>query len=172
MPGGGCGAFYFGRRWQPWLPARFTSDGVSQAATAEGTKRQIRVSKKAKVLSKAGTLRVSQLAANRSRHLILHEMRAGLNCLATIASTAAFLGLFGTILGILGSFGGCGGEKSMCMAALAQGLSNALIPAALGLMVALLALASHSHFRAEVKMFNQEMSAAILEMENRLAALS
>lgn len=96
-------------------------------------------------------------------------MKRGVSGLATIASTAPFFGLFGSVLGIVNSFVGCGGEKSACMAALTERLSQAVIPTALGLLVAIPALWSYRHLCAQIEAFDVEMDAISVEILNRLS---
>jgi biopolymer transport protein ExbB/TolQ len=67
-------------------------------------------------------------------------MKRGLKTLATIASVAPWLGLLITVIGIVGSFVGCGGEKSTCMAAIVDRLANVIARSALGLLVGIIAL--------------------------------
>jgi biopolymer transport protein ExbB/TolQ len=60
--------------------------------------------------------------------------------LATIASVAPFVGVFGTVLGILNSFQGENGPRDAIMAAVTKGLSESLWPMAFGLLVGLVSL--------------------------------
>lgn len=107
-------------------------------------------------------------ASARSACIVRREMKRGLNSLATIASVAPWIGMFGTILGMLGSFKGCGGEKWMCMAATLAGLSDALWPTLLGLAVALTAMWFYRFLLTEVEALGLEMEIAFLDLANDL----
>jgi biopolymer transport protein ExbB/TolQ len=102
--------------------------------------------------------------------LVDRELRHGLAGLATVAATAPFLGMFGTAMGMVGCFTGGTGEKSTIMAALASGLCHAMAPAALGLLVAVPALAGYLSLRRRVEIFDVEMENASLELVNCLCS--
>ncbi|MBS1824810.1 MAG: MotA/TolQ/ExbB proton channel family protein [Acidobacteria bacterium] len=71
------------------------------------------------------------------------EMGRGINSLATISTIAPWLGIFATVDGIIGAFGGGSGEKSAMLAAVTMRLSEAIWPAAMGLAVGILAFVIH-----------------------------
>lgn len=95
-------------------------------------------------------------------------MKRGLNSLAPIASIAGWAGLFGTVLGIVNSFPGCGGERSACMAAADERLSDSFVPTGLGLLVALPALWGYRFLCREMDALDMEMENASLELVNYL----
>src|SRR5205823_11069551 len=64
------------------------------------------------------------------------EMKRGLSALATIGSTAPFVGLFGTVVGILNAFKGIESQKATGLSAVAGGIAEALVTTAFGLLVA------------------------------------
>jgi biopolymer transport protein ExbB len=97
-------------------------------------------------------------------------MSQGLSGLATIASVAPLVGAFSTLLGIVGSFQGCVGEKWAIYAAVLTRVSEALIPAVAGLLIAIPAWWFHQHFRSRVERFDAEMECACLELVNDLRA--
>jgi biopolymer transport protein TolQ len=84
-------------------------------------------------------------------------MKRGLSGLATIASVAPWFGLLITLIGIVGSFVGCGGEKSACMAVLADRLANALIRCVVGLFVGLLSLCGYRCLFAQPEELDTDM---------------
>ena len=69
-----------------------------------------------------------------------------LNVLATIGSVAPFVGLFGTVWGIMGSFAGIGAAKSTSLAVVAPGIAEALFATALGLFAAIPAVIAYNRF--------------------------
>jgi biopolymer transport protein TolQ len=89
--------------------------------------------------------------------------------LASVAYTAPFFGIIGTLVGILFSFRGTAGSRAAILAALASELSNALVPTGLGVLVALLAHWSRKHLLAKLNDFNVEMKTASLELVNELS---
>ena len=112
---------------------------------------------------------VVQRKLNSTRKSIHSDFRQGLAALATIAATAPFVGLFGTTLGIMNSFKGCGMEKTACMAATTQGISEALISTALGLLVAVPAALAYNYFATKLEFLDTENS---LTSEALAAALN
>lgn len=81
----------------------------------------------------AQAIEAAKRASARSATLIRLQLRRGLNGLATIASTAAWFGLFGTVLGMVNSFPGFAGDKGTLMAVIFERLSHAsyLLPSVL-----------------------------------------
>jgi biopolymer transport protein ExbB len=65
------------------------------------------------------------------------QLKRGLNILASIGSTAPFVGLLGTVIGIIGAFQGIAAEGSGNMSAISAGIAEALVVTAFGLMVAI-----------------------------------
>ena len=96
-------------------------------------------------------------------------MKRGLNSLATISSVAPFIGVFGTLLGIFNSFRGVGTEKSTVMYLTLTYLSDALLPTALGVLVAVLAFCFYKYLLASLENFDVEMKNASLELVDELA---
>ncbi len=87
---------------------------------------------------------------NRSLHLgattEVSRMQRKLSLLATTANTAPFIGLFGTVWGIMGSFQSIGLSKSASLATVAPGISEALVATAIGLAVAIPATVGYNIF--------------------------
>jgi len=69
----------------------------------------------------------------RSVAIVHAEMKRGLSGLATIGSTAPFVGLFGTVMGIINAFKGISASKATGLSAVAGGIAEALVTTALGL---------------------------------------
>jgi biopolymer transport protein ExbB/TolQ len=74
------------------------------------------------------------------------RMEKGLNVLATLGSNAPFIGLFGTVLGIIQSFGILSSQQGSAMNAVMLGLAEALIATAVGLFVAIPAVVAYNYF--------------------------
>ncbi len=73
--------------------------------------------------------------------------------LATIANGATFVGLFGTVMGIIDAFHGLGTAGAATLRAVAPGISEALITTAAGLFVAIPALVAYNQFTARIRIF-------------------
>ena len=93
--------------------------------------------------------------------LLVHrvELEKGLTVLATLGSNSPFIGLFGTVLGIIHAFGVLGlGQvaSSSSSATVMQGVSEALIATAIGLLVAIPAVIAYNLFSRRLKIFLTE----------------
>ena len=94
-----------------------------------------------------------------------------MNSLATIASTAPWVGLLGTLLGIYNSYPGGSWEKRTLLAIINARLSESLVPTALGISVALVAMWCYKYLLSEVEVFDQQMESTSLELINDLSRL-
>jgi biopolymer transport protein TolQ len=83
--------------------------------------------------------------------------------LATVASITPFIGLFGTVWGIMGSFQQIGASGSTSLAVVAPGIADALIATAAGLFAAIPAVYFYNHFTQQIKSFVQAMEDFSLE---------
>lgn len=80
-----------------------------------------------------------------------------LTFLATTGSTAPFIGLFGTVWGIMTSFKGIGETGSASLAVVAPGIAEALVATAIGLVAAIPAVMGYNHFQNKIKVLIAEM---------------
>jgi biopolymer transport protein ExbB/TolQ len=97
-------------------------------------------------------------AGERAAAVIHLQMSRGLTSLATIASVAPFVGLFGTVLGMINSFRGSCGSQSAELAMVTQGISESLATTALGLLVAIPAVWLYWYLHAQLDAFDSEMA--------------
>ncbi len=97
--------------------------------------------------------RAAQTAASES--LTLMERR--MTWLATIAQIAPFIGLFGTVMGIIDAFHGLGTAGAATLRAVAPGISEALITTAAGLIVAVPAVVGYNQLTAQLREFGARM---------------
>jgi biopolymer transport protein ExbB/biopolymer transport protein TolQ len=102
----------------------------------------------------------------RSVAIVHAEMKRGLSGLATIGSTAPFVGLFGTVMGIINAFKGISQQKVTGLSAVAGGISEALVTTALGLLVAVPAVWTFNYFTNKVEAFDVEMDNSSMELIN------
>jgi biopolymer transport protein ExbB/TolQ len=106
----------------------------------------------------------SKRALQRASAIKVAEFRRGLSGLATIGSTAPFVGLFGTVFGIINAFVGMGETANAGIGAIAGGIAEALVTTAVGLAVAVPAVWLFNYFTSKVDNF-------IVEMDNSSAEL-
>lgn len=109
-------------------------------------------------------IEASKRALQRAEAIKLAEFRRGLSGLATIGSTAPFVGLFGTVVGIINSFQQMKNAESAGIAAIAGGISEALFTTAFGLLVAVPAVWMFNYFTNKVDNFQVEMDNSSAEL--------
>ena len=97
---------------------------------------------------------------------VIDAAKRGLSALATIGSTAPFVGLFGTVVGILNAFKGIESNKATGLSAVAGGIAEALVTTALGLLVAVPAVWAYNYFTNKVEAFDVEMDNSSMELIN------
>lgn len=98
----------------------------------------------------------------------LIQLKQGLGFLATIGSTAPFVGLFGTVAGIINAFRNIAATGSGGMSVVSGGIAEALVTTALGIFVAIPAVAAFNYFTGKVENFHIEMNRASTQLINRL----
>jgi biopolymer transport protein TolQ len=91
-----------------------------------------------------------------------------LTWLATIAQTAPFVGLFGTVMGVVDAFQGLGSAGAATLRAVAPGISEALITTAAGLFVAVPAVVAYNQFNARIRVFASATDDFCRELLNSL----
>jgi len=96
------------------------------------------------------------------------QMKRGLGVLATIGSTAPFVGLFGTVVGIINAFRGIAATGSGGMAAVSGGIAEALVATALGIFVAIPAVVAFNLFTGRLEKYQVEMNRASSQVVNFL----
>jgi biopolymer transport protein ExbB/TolQ len=114
-------------------------------------------------------LEVVTSALDNAKEEALIEMKRGLGLLATIGSTAPFIGLFGTVVGIINAFRGIAANGSGGMAAVSGGIAEALVATALGIFVAIPAVVAFNQFTGKLDEFQVEMNKASSELVNYLS---
>ncbi|GFO53025.1 Tol-Pal system subunit TolQ [Geomonas sp. Red276] len=89
-----------------------------------------------------------------------------LTFLATTGSTAPFIGLFGTVWGIMSAFQNIGQSGSASLAVVAPGIAEALIATAIGLVAAIPAVMGYNHFQQRIRVLISEMDSFSTEFLN------
>jgi len=98
-----------------------------------------------------------QRAMQRARTQEVTRLERGLTFLATTASTAPFVGLFGTVWGIMTAFMGLSSTTSSTIQAVAPGIAEALIATAVGLAAAIPAVVMYNRFARQLRVLGAEM---------------
>jgi biopolymer transport protein ExbB len=109
-------------------------------------------------------IEASRRALERAEAIVHAELKRGVSSLATIGSTAPFVGLAGTVLGIINAFRGISTEKSTGLGAVAGGISEALVTTLVGLFVAIPAVMMFNYFTNRVEAFDVEMGNSSSEL--------
>jgi len=98
----------------------------------------------------------------------IDRLEAGLPTLATTGSTSPYVGLFGTVWGIMHSFHGLGNAQQVTLAMVAPGISEALIATAIGLFAAIPAVIAYNRFSAELARLDSSLDGFREEFVNIL----
>ena len=99
----------------------------------------------------------------------LLDIKNNINFLATIASVSPFIGLFGTVWGIMNSFSAIAGSQNTNLAVIAPGISEALFATAIGLFAAIPALIFYNSFVNKLNIYNNRIDDFITEIINLLS---
>ncbi len=121
--------------------------------------------------SGADMIEAAKRGLERSIATIHAELKRGLSGLATIGSTAPFVGLFGTVVGIMNAFRASAPAKGAGLVSVASGISEALVTTALGLLVAVPAVWCYNYFTSKVEGFDVEMANSSMELVSYLVRL-
>jgi biopolymer transport protein ExbB/TolQ len=100
----------------------------------------------------------AQRGCQRASTIFNQELKRGLSTLATIATSAPFIGLFGTISGIINAFRGMALTGSGGIGAVASGIAEALVTTAFGIGVAIIALWCYNSLNTKIEVYDAEMS--------------
>jgi biopolymer transport protein ExbB len=109
-------------------------------------------------------LEASKRALERAEAIVHAELKRGIGSLATIGSTAPFVGLLGTVVGILQAFKKIQETKAAGLASVAGGISEALVTTAIGLFVAIPAVMMYNYFTSKIEAFDVEMDNSSSEL--------
>lgn len=110
-------------------------------------------------------VQVMQVARNRE----LEHVESGLGFLATTGSSAPFIGLFGTVWGIMNSFHGIALSKNTSLVAVAPGIAEALFATAIGLFAAIPAVIAYNKFSNELVRFSNKLDDFSTEFDTILS---
>ena len=105
-------------------------------------------------------------ALRRATNSEITRLEKYLTFLATTGSTSPFIGLFGTVWGIMTAFEGIGKTGSASLAVVAPGIAEALIATAIGLVAAIPAVMAYNHFQQKIRVLINEMDSFSTEFLN------
>ena len=112
----------------------------------------------------ADEMEASKRALERAIAVKTAELKRGLSGLATVASTAPFVGLFGTVVGIIGAFQALKTNQSAGIGAVGGAIAEALVATAFGILVAVPAVWLFNYFTNKVTSFSVEMENSASEL--------
>ena len=165
--------------------AKLLKDGKVQEAIKISSGKEVRNSHLAKVLlaglqeyeyqkeTGGGTrddmMEAAHRAIERATALNLTDLKRGLSGLATIGATAPFVGLLGTVIGIINAFRGMALTGSGGIGAISAGIAEALVATAVGLFVAIPAVWAFNYLTTRVESFTVEMDNSASELIDYMA---
>jgi biopolymer transport protein ExbB/biopolymer transport protein TolQ len=161
--------------------AKALKEGRLKDAIALATKKEYRYSHLAKVvlaalqeyqfsqessekMSKEDTVDTVRRAIQRASALTGSDLKKMVSALATIGATAPFVGLLGTVVGVINAFQGIAATGSGGIGAVSAGIAEALVETALGLLVAIPAVWFYNYLTGRIEYFNVEMDNSSSEM--------
>jgi biopolymer transport protein ExbB/TolQ len=112
----------------------------------------------------ADEMEASKRALERAIAVKTAELKRGLAGLATVGSTAPFVGLFGTVVGIIGAFQALKTNESAGIGAVGGAIAEALVATAFGILVAVPAVWLFNYFTSKVTSFSVEMENSASEL--------
>lgn len=127
--------------------ARVTAAGITEYLEGKEAK-----------LSLEEQIGTAQRGCERASTIFTQELKRGLTILATIATSAPFIGLFGTIFGIINAFRAMAVTGSGGIGTVSQGIAEALITTAFGILVAVIALWFYNILSGRIEVLGAEMS--------------
>jgi biopolymer transport protein ExbB len=115
-------------------------------------------------LTREDLLDTVRRSIQRAAALTASDLKKGIAALATIGSTAPFVGLLGTVVGVISAFQGIAASGSGGIGAVSAGIAEALVETALGLVVAIPAVWFYNYLTGRIEYFNVEMDNSSSEL--------
>ena len=115
-------------------------------------------------LNREDVLDTVRRSIQRATALTANDLKKGVNTLATIGSTAPFVGLLGTVVGVINAFVGIASTGSGGIGAVSAGIAEALVETALGLFVAIPAVWFYNFLTSRLEYFNLELDNSSSEL--------
>lgn len=165
--------------------AKLLKDGKIQEAIKISSAKEVKNSHLAKVLlaglqeyeyqketgavNRDEMMEAAHRAIERATALNLTDLKRGLSGLATVGATAVFVGLFGTVAGIINAFRGMALTGSGGIGAVSAGIAEALVATAFGLFVAIPAVWAYNYLTTRLEGFTVEMDNSASELIDYMA---
>jgi len=115
-------------------------------------------------MSREDLLDTVRRSIQRASALTASDLKKGVAAVATIGSTAPFVGLLGTVVGVINAFQGIANSGSGGIGSVSAGISEALVETAFGLFVAIPAVWFYNYLTGRVEYFNVEMDNSSSEL--------
>ncbi len=115
-------------------------------------------------LNLEGQIETASRGCDRASNIFMQELKRGQTIMATVATSSPFIGLFGTIAGIINAFRGMALTGSGGIGAVAGGIAEALVTTAFGIGVAIIALWCFNGLNSKTEVINAEMQNASSEV--------
>lgn len=157
---GTSGFLAFLNRIRHAAAARKFDDALQAARGHKGLAGQVMVT----ALTAEGSYEERSRAAERAIERQAARLEAGLTTLGTLGSVAPFIGLLGTVIGVIRAFKGLSGLGDAGPGALAVGIAEALVATAMGLLVAIPAVVAYNFFHARLKEYSDELGRSAEEV--------
>ena len=146
------------------LAKKYTASHLARVTRAGLVEFQLDATRGSGGLSGEDLVEAGRRAIERETLITYSDFKKGVGSLATIATTAPFIGLFGTVVGIINAFAGMATSGSGGIAAVSAGIAEALVTTALGLLVAIPAAWMFNYFTNTLERFSVEMSNSSSEL--------
>jgi biopolymer transport protein ExbB/biopolymer transport protein TolQ len=150
------------REVKPLLPLRKITGNVLDENSDEPDENITKLQLKDEPLSD-DAVETAERAVEREQVLLASDMKSGLGIMATVGATAPFVGLLGTVLGVIDAFQGMS-QAGGGIAAVSAGIAEALITTAVGLLVAIPSVWLYNYFNTRLNTLFSELSYAGREM--------
>jgi biopolymer transport protein ExbB/biopolymer transport protein TolQ len=115
-------------------------------------------------LSREELLDTVRRSIQRATALTANDLKKGVSALATVGATAPFVGLLGTVIGVINAFTGIAATGSGGIGAVSAGIAEALVETALGLVVAIPAVWFYNYLTGRIEYFQVEMDNSSSEL--------
>ena len=135
--------------------------GLFVAGYGEVTYQLRQVGKESRVTLRS--MEAVERSLQRASVVEMGRLERSLGLLATVAAVSPFIGLFGTVWGIIDAFRGIGATGNANLATVAPGISEALVATAIGLVAAIPALMAYNFFQGQLKQIQTELDDFSLE---------
>ena len=115
------------------------------------------------------TIMRAQAAVGAVQASLARRLSSGMQFLATVGSTGPFIGLFGTVYGIMDSFIGIANTNTTNLAVVAPGIAEALLATGLGLFAAIPSVVFYNYFQTQITAYGSRTEGFVAELMNAIS---